>query len=402
MFTGQGQSIFLIPPDEKGGGENWNETLTLGAETGGVNPQISENDLIEFLNSTFKLELKTDTLTADKVQTLQDKSGVIALLSDIITYLAENGLNLNGSTVEMGGDLIKNTQIDYKSFRLLLRDTLSPQEGGGTTDIYTLANIDNTKGGDFLRIGYNVATDQAETEPTGTAPPIDAVLMAGKIFGVYAYTGISTRTAGISGGSTTVRTFVNFGDITSTIWARRNWVQLKFEEFNSYAHEFFIDNNGIFLKYFPDQTNPALFQQLLFQGKMLVDDTLTNKGLENNGDYEGNFTARSLVTKQFTENLKQGYTETFGVTFMNTAPITWEIVTVAGAPPDTVIEIMISNNFAGSENGGVRSVGSVLNRIGATNSDSFVLKVKTNGSNQIEIYSTNIARISFNMVGINA
>lgn len=40
-----------------------------------------------------------------------------------------------------------------------------------------------------------------------------------------------------------------------------------------------------------------------FQDKTILKDTVNQKGIENAGDYEGNFTARSLVTKQYADSL---------------------------------------------------------------------------------------------------
>jgi hypothetical protein len=43
-------------------------------------------------------------------------------------------------------------------------------------------------------------------------------------------------------------------------------------------------------------------RRMTMLNSFLITDTVSNKGLENAGDYEANFTARSLVTKQWVEN----------------------------------------------------------------------------------------------------
>lgn len=55
--------------------------------------------------------------------------------------------------------------------------------------------------------------------------------------------------------------------------------------------------------------------------KTTIKDKANNKGLENDGDYEPNFTARSLVTKQFVENrtVINGSTTALSAADLNTA-----------------------------------------------------------------------------------
>lgn len=52
------------------------------------------------------------------------------------------------------------------------------------------------------------------------------------------------------------------------------------------------------------ETNDSVLQKGLFFSKIKsrVVDNYTQKGLENEGDYEANFTSRSLVTKQYVDN----------------------------------------------------------------------------------------------------
>ena len=67
--------------------------------------------------------------------------------------------------------------------------------------------------------------------------------------------------------------------------------------------------------------NDIAGQSLIFStadlgSKIVLEDTINSKGLENAGDYESNFTARSLVTKQYVDGISVG-----GLTFQQTLRI---------------------------------------------------------------------------------
>ena len=56
----------------------------------------------------------------------------------------------------------------------------------------------------------------------------------------------------------------------------------------------------------------AIQENILTGFKMFVTDEIASKGLENSGDYEANFTARSLVTKQYVDGAVSGAAITIG------------------------------------------------------------------------------------------
>ena len=57
-----------------------------------------------------------------------------------------------------------------------------------------------------------------------------------------------------------------------------------------------------------DNTNVQVMEFCATDGTMVVQDTINSKGLVYAGDYESNFTARSLVTKQYVSGITSGIT----------------------------------------------------------------------------------------------
>lgn len=69
---------------------------------------------------TFEGILSSSAVTADRSWELPDASGTIALESAIPITAANNGLSITSLTVELGGSLTKNTDIDRNGFDLTL------------------------------------------------------------------------------------------------------------------------------------------------------------------------------------------------------------------------------------------------------------------------------------------
>lgn len=85
-------------------------------------------DLSPYLDNTDNQALSWDGIT----RTLNLTNGGSVVISD--ATLADNGLTLNGSTVEFGGTLNKNTVIDQNGFNLEFNNTLA---SGRTTEIHS-------------------------------------------------------------------------------------------------------------------------------------------------------------------------------------------------------------------------------------------------------------------------
>lgn len=85
-------------------------------------------DLSPYLDNTDNQVLSWDGIT----RTLNLTNGGSVVISD--ATLADNGLTLNGSTVEFGGTLNKNTAIDQNGFNLEFNNTLA---SGRTTEIHS-------------------------------------------------------------------------------------------------------------------------------------------------------------------------------------------------------------------------------------------------------------------------
>jgi hypothetical protein len=91
--------------------------LRTGNTTSGQNLEITSGDSIQFDNSTFLGSLVSGTLTGAQTYTLPDKSGTVAMTSDISNILTANGIvmtgtyshDLAGNTLTMDGGVINVT-----------------------------------------------------------------------------------------------------------------------------------------------------------------------------------------------------------------------------------------------------------------------------------------------------
>ena len=91
--------------------------LRTGNTTSGQNLQITSGDSIQFDNSTFLGSLVSGTLTGAQTYTLPDKSGTVAMTSDVSNILTANNIvmtgtyshDLAGNTLTMDGGVINVT-----------------------------------------------------------------------------------------------------------------------------------------------------------------------------------------------------------------------------------------------------------------------------------------------------
>jgi hypothetical protein len=91
------------------------------------------------------------------------------------------------------------------------------------------------------------------------------------------------------------------------------------------------------------------------------------------------------------------YTEEFGATFNSVGSGAWETINVPGAGANKLVQILVTNTSGAARQGGVREVGSALNRLGATNSDSYVGTTRTDASGDIQVYAQVNTDIDFNL-----
>jgi hypothetical protein len=75
-------------------------------------------------------------------------------------------------------------------------------------------------------------------------------------------------------------------------------------------------------------------RRMTMLNSFLITDTVSNKGLENEGDYEANFTARSLVTKQYVDGVASKYNESQLVSTV--APLKFDLDYQIGSPANPV------------------------------------------------------------------
>jgi len=129
-------------------------TLRTGNTTNGFNIEVTGGDSIDFDNSTFLGSLVSDTLTANRQYTLPDKTGTVAMLSDITggdtiftggTFTADSLLDLDGNNLTFSNGVF-NINSDTN---LIKKDT-------GTT-----YNVHNLKA--VTQAEYNALTPDADT-----------------------------------------------------------------------------------------------------------------------------------------------------------------------------------------------------------------------------------------------
>lgn len=142
-----------ITVNEVGGGD---PVLTLRYNSGDGNGII----VIEDTGEVYINYLRQATLTENRQQTLQDKTGVIALLSDITDAElgAGNGITIDGGNIDLGGTLTEDTFLNGNADIDL---SLNLQDSG----LFTVY-VDNSVDQDIQRmtIGQNTITLVAENQ----------------------------------------------------------------------------------------------------------------------------------------------------------------------------------------------------------------------------------------------
>jgi len=101
-----------------------------------------------------------------------------------------------------------------------------------------------------------------------------------------------------------------------------------------------------------DNTNVQVMEFCATDGTMIVQDTINSKGLIYAGDYENNFTARSLVTAQYVTGVTSGITGAFTTANNGLQSLSSQVVGLGGTlTGDTTIagdnNIMIFNGLNG-------------------------------------------------------
>jgi hypothetical protein len=146
-------------------------TLRTGNTTSGQNIEVTSGDTIDFDNSSFLGSLTSGTLTAARTYTLPDKTGTIAMLSDVENILNTNGLVLTGNythdlnsnslgmfdgSIGLGDDL---TVISNDATKTYLANFVSSNSNA----VLTLRNIVENVG-----IGNNLPDSSAKLEISST------------------------------------------------------------------------------------------------------------------------------------------------------------------------------------------------------------------------------------------
>jgi hypothetical protein len=107
-----------------------------------IAPLTSYADIWALIDSNFgksveSLEIPTVGVDANKIKLkLFDGTYIISPVIPFPTLSAINGVNLNGTAIEMGGDLTKNTVINAKTFSFLIQNGVGAQRIR-LTNLYT-------------------------------------------------------------------------------------------------------------------------------------------------------------------------------------------------------------------------------------------------------------------------
>lgn len=99
--------------------------------------------------------------------------------------------------------------------------------------------------------------------------------------------------------------------------------------------------------------------------------------------------------------LAVNYEAAAGTAVNSTSTNTWHVRTLTGAPVSSIVDVAVENLTGATVSCGVRAVGSSLtNRyFGLLNSNTTVMRVETDASGQIEIYSSNNTNLNFKYWG---
>lgn len=124
-------------------------------------------------------------------------------------------------------------------------------------------------------------------------------------------------------------------------------------------------------------------------------DDIFQKGIVYPNNYRAQYDDRTVPDWGNVKDLVT-YTEKFGATFANTINNTWQTVVVAG---ETNKRIDIAINAAGDRITGVRQLGSALERKLQIKDNSSVLLVNTDSLGRIQIFSSDITKVTFRLVG---
>ena len=294
-------------------------TLRTNPETAGQDIEITSGDKLKYKDSTFFNSVVTDTLTADRTLILPNKSGTIAILSDIenlftddltlganrshnaveydwkITHNATDG-TINGFGVDTGkvfhsgGKSSVNssyaTNWFYGQFSSLFTNTLTNANTtiNQTNSSLILTNTDSVNDTTFLNLSpttYNAnhtgLTTQSDLALTGT----QSTLINQSGIG----TNLATAKLDLTNSSSIF--YYDVGDTISYIEAGPLKTFLKFEETGA------TPGGGV-------------FEMSRSTGHSFTDNNTNGSGLLYGADYSANYTSRSLVDKAYVDSSAGG------------------------------------------------------------------------------------------------
>ena len=285
-------------------------TLRTNPETAGQDVEITSGDKVKFKNSTFFNSLITDTLTADRTLTLPNKTGTIAILSDIQNLFTNDltlGANRSHNAVEYDWKITHNAtdgsvnavgidtgKISHEGSRTATNSSYSSKWWWGqfssvyantstnaettisqTNSVLQLINTDSTN--DTTQI--NLSPTVLNLQHTGLTTQSDLVLQGpqAKLINMDLAGG---KESAVQLTNTNGSFYYSTGNTTSYSEVNNTNTSLSFNEtgVNAGGGSLIISRST---------------------GHEFTDNNTNGSGLEYNADYSANYTSRSLVDKAF-------------------------------------------------------------------------------------------------------
>ena len=249
--------------------------------TGGNNIEITAGDTIDFSDSTFIGALDTLVLTAARTWDLPDKSGTIALLSDITTLLNGSGTTYNTDKYDLGGTLTSNASIDGAA-------TYQVSLGESTLgNNLTFHKVYSTQGDEQYLASYPSGDGTVITKDPGQ---FTTRTTSGAGYGEITANPLATILTCESGGAT-----------DSNLTVNSNTISLTTNDSVLGDSGFTTASTGTAVMY----TNTSTGGRISLGANNTITDYRSGGsqvGIEYSADYSANFTTRSLVDRGYVDS----------------------------------------------------------------------------------------------------
>ena len=287
-------------------------SLRTNPETGGQDIEITSGDKLKYKSSTFFNSLVSETLTADRTLTLPNKTGTIAILSDIQNLFTDDltlGANRSHNAVEYDWKITHNATDG--SINTVGIDTGKILHSGSRTATNS-SYLTNWFWGQFTSIFTNTSTSAnttiSQTNSFVGLSNTDAVNDTSQID--FTTTSVNARHTGSTTQSdlildTSRAQLVNQSGSGSkaSVLALQNTLGMLYFSEGSINSQVEVNNTYTLIKFLETGANAGGGQLQISRslGHLFVDNNTTPSGIKYFADYSANFTARSLVDKGYVD-----------------------------------------------------------------------------------------------------